>query len=183
MAIGKDKRKLVGRREAAIRLGITYDRFRYLERSRIVQGRLIAGAWMYDQADLDAVMPTIHRLKSDSREGELAAEAFKLFREGASDADVVIALRMAPARVRELRASYDPEAFVLSGEHVTELRRVFSLAGRSFERPSDFLAEVDELCKRDVRLTALETERSQRQNRRARRLGARDTMPAPPISH
>ncbi len=171
---------MLTRRETATRLGITYDRLRALERSRVVVGRQIKGVWHFDQADLDLVEPTVHRLRPDSREGELAAEAFKLFRDGASDAEVVIALRMVPARVRELRASYDPEAIMLSGDDVREARRELAKAGRGFERARDLLAELGELCQRDQRLTALELEAREHEAKRSRARRARDTLPAPP---
>lgn len=182
MAIGKDGRRLLTRREAAGTLAVTYDRMRHLEREKLITGRQIRGVWYFEASDVERLAPNVRRCRSESREGELAAEAFKLFRDKASDADVVIALRMTPARVRELRRDYDPGVVVLSGAQAADARKALEQTGRTFERGEDLVAELAELCLREQRLTALELEQHQRDARRARARGERDTLPAPPAS-
>lgn len=113
------------RREAAHHLQVSYAAIRRLE----VAGELRAWAGrgaqqiVYDPEDVMRVRAVARaRLPDRSAEGELAARAYALFREGRTVSEVVIELRCPPRLVRELYADHAlPDDLIVPGEVLTRI--------------------------------------------------------------
>jgi hypothetical protein len=117
------------RSEVAALLRVSIATVRRLQGRDLHPARSGDGPYLFDPNEVEQVranrpLPPEPRTCADP--GELAAEAFKLFREGVDVRDVVIALRRPPGEVAELYASWERmgDSIVISPKLKTHLQHL-----------------------------------------------------------
>ena len=153
------KRRLT-RRDAAARLGLSVRQIRYLQQKGRLPGRRDSeSVWTFAVEDVDALAETSGQSQDA---GELAAQVYERFRDGDSDVDVVIALRLHPDDVAALRARFVGGGGAhLNSAQLSALRKALASVGMSDE-VADLVESVTELCERELQRMALDLENAAR---------------------
>jgi predicted transcriptional regulator len=135
-AIGHDSAAGSGdwltRAEVAVLLGVSIASVRRLQGRDLHPQRSEQGFYLFDPGEVESVRsrrPPAPEPRECHDAGELAAEAFKLFRDGVDQRDVLIALKRSPQEIEGLYAAWERMggAHFVSEKVYDQLRRMTHL--------------------------------------------------------
>lgn len=90
---------------------------------RWLHPRREGGKLLFDAEEVERAREHVRERPVRSADGELAARAAELFAAGKSTMEVVVVLRVTPARLRELRRELaEPDDLIVPGDVVAEIR-------------------------------------------------------------
>ena len=128
-------------------LGATVGKLNHWEVTKqwIARARKVRGRVYYRPEDVDRLERELRaqgrRVPSRARaRGELAARAFALYQDGATVADVVVALAIEPETAYALRAYWSPADLVITGALRLELERLAHELGVELVGPVELVA-------------------------------------------
>lgn len=155
---GPKKRTRTGyfsRTQAASYLRITVPKLIGLQRKGVADAEKHDGQWWISSAAVEELRAYLQR-GTKPRPGERAARAFELFRDGKSDSDVVIELRITTAQARALRLEEAGGGMFLAPAVVTAIGDALAARAMPLAGPESLATLVRQLCASDERRVALE---------------------------
>jgi hypothetical protein len=152
------------RKQLAQRIARSYGHVRTLQARGEIRGkRGDDGVWRYDASQVDALLAK-RPIKIGRRrpgQGEQAARAFELFAQGKRNREVVVALREAPERVRELRREFvEPDEVIVSAAVRARVEAAVEAAGYPVTWDERLADTFEALVRADRALTTFYVERA-----------------------
>jgi hypothetical protein len=117
------------RREVARFLGVSYATVRRLQGTDLHPRRDYGGVYKFDFQEVQALRerrPGPPEPRECANDGDVAAESFKLFRDGVDQRDAVIALKRAPHEIEQLYIAWERMggAIFISDKVCSQLQRL-----------------------------------------------------------